>query len=45
MSIADSLVNWWLDHPGETAASMAARCARLFRVVLSAPAPPALRAD
>ena len=39
MSIADSLVTWWLDHPEETAASMAARCVRLFQVVLTAPAP------
>lgn len=40
MSVADSLVTWWLDHPEETPASMTARCVRLFRIVLSAPLPP-----
>jgi hypothetical protein len=45
MSIADSLVNWWLDHPEETPASMSARCVRLFQVVLGAPLPPGLTAD
>jgi AcrR family transcriptional regulator len=45
MSVVDSLVTWWLDHPGETAASMTARCLRLFEVVQSAPLPAAVRAD
>ena len=40
MAVADSLVSWWIDHPGETPASMTQRCVRLFRVVLSAPVPP-----
>ena len=40
MSVADSLVTWWLDHPGETPASMTDRCVRLFEVVLGAPLPP-----
>jgi AcrR family transcriptional regulator len=39
MSIADSLVSWWLDHPEETRESMAARCTRLFQVVLTSPLP------
>jgi AcrR family transcriptional regulator len=39
MSVADSLVTWWLDHPEETPASMTERCLRLFQVVLGAPLP------
>jgi AcrR family transcriptional regulator len=39
MSVADSLVTWWLDHPDETPASMTERCVRLFEVVLGAPGP------
>lgn len=45
MSIADSLITWWLDHPEETGDSMAARCARLFRAVLRAPLPADLPAE
>ncbi|GAA1952168.1 TetR/AcrR family transcriptional regulator [Nocardioides panacihumi] len=45
LSVADSLVSWWLDHPEETPASMTARCLRLFHVVLGAPLPSALTAD
>jgi hypothetical protein len=45
MSVVDSLVGWWLDHPGETAASMTARCVRLFEVVQGAPLPGAGTAD
>lgn len=45
MSVVDALVTWWLDHPGETADSMTARCVRLFEVVLAAPVPAAVRAD
>jgi len=45
MSVADSLVTWWLDHPEETPASMSARCLRLFHVVLSAPLPTGLAAE
>lgn len=43
MSVADSLVTWWLDHPEETPASMTERCVRLFGVVLGAPLPPGAR--
>lgn len=39
MSIFDALVNWWLDHPGQTAAQMTDRCARLFAVVLAEGSP------
>lgn len=45
LSVADSLVTWWLDHPGETPASMTARCVRLFQVVLGAPFPADVAAD
>jgi AcrR family transcriptional regulator len=40
LSVVDALVTWWLDHPGETPASMTDRCVRLFEVVLGAPLPP-----
>jgi AcrR family transcriptional regulator len=43
MSVADSLVTWWLDHPDETPASMTRRCVRLFGVVLGAPLPADVR--
>jgi len=33
MSIVDSLVNWWLDHPDQSPEDMTARCARLFLAV------------
>ena len=33
MAVADSLVTWWLDHPGTSAEDMSARCARLFAAV------------
>jgi AcrR family transcriptional regulator len=45
MSVADSLVTWWLDHPDETRESMTARCFRLFQVVLGAPLPSEVTAD
>ncbi|MFI2707696.1 TetR/AcrR family transcriptional regulator, partial [Nocardioides sp. CER28] len=45
MSVADSLVTWWLDHPDETPASMTARCVRLFQLVLGATLPPGTTAD
>src|SRR4051794_27713439 len=45
MSVVDSLVSWWLDHPAETAGSMTARCVRLFEVVLGAPLPAGAGAD
>jgi hypothetical protein len=35
MGIVDSAVGWWLDHPGESAADMTARCERLIAAVLS----------
>lgn len=30
MSIVDALVNWWLDHPDQTAEQMTQRCMRLL---------------
>ena len=30
MSLVDSLVNWWLDHPGESAQAMTERSTRLI---------------
>ncbi|UDY23530.1 TetR/AcrR family transcriptional regulator [Nocardioides sp. Kera G14] len=48
MGIVDSLVNWWLDHPDESAAAMTERSVRLFVAALAVPLPesvqPALRA-
>lgn len=35
MGIVHSLVEWWLDHPDESAAEMTARCQRLLVAVLS----------
>lgn len=32
-SVFDSLVTWWLDHPGETPEAMSGRCLRLFGAV------------
>ncbi|GAB2986597.1 TetR/AcrR family transcriptional regulator [Nocardioides montaniterrae] len=32
-SVFDSLVTWWLDHPGVSAEAMSERCARLFAAV------------
>jgi AcrR family transcriptional regulator len=34
MGLVDSLVDWWLEHPQETAADMTARCERLLAAVL-----------
>lgn len=33
LDVVDSLVNWWLAHPTETAADMSQRCARLVRTI------------
>ncbi|MEO6606077.1 MAG: TetR/AcrR family transcriptional regulator [Aeromicrobium sp.] len=33
MGIVDSLVGWWLDHPGETAEEMIQRCLRLLEAL------------
>ena len=30
LGIVDSLVNWWIDHPGDTADQMMQRCLRLL---------------
>ena len=30
LSVVDALVNWWLEHPDETAEQMTARCVRLI---------------
>ncbi|MGH8962532.1 MAG: TetR/AcrR family transcriptional regulator [Jatrophihabitantaceae bacterium] len=35
MGIVDSAVTWWLAHPGQSAAQMTERCARLIAAVLS----------
>ena len=40
MSIVDSLVGWWLDHPDETAAHMTRRCTRLISAALDSQADP-----
>jgi AcrR family transcriptional regulator len=37
MGIVDSLVIWWLDHPGESAQDMVNRCVRLLGAVLTDP--------
>jgi AcrR family transcriptional regulator len=34
MGLVDSLVTWWLEHPGESADDMTQRCARLIAAVL-----------
>jgi hypothetical protein len=33
VSVFDALVNWWIDHPGESRASMTARTVRLSAAV------------
>ena len=35
MSTVDALVNWWLDHPDQTAEQMMQRCVRLFTALLA----------
>lgn len=35
MSIVDALVNWWLNHPDQTAEQMMARCLRLLQALFS----------
>jgi AcrR family transcriptional regulator len=35
LGIVDAMVTWWLDHPGESAAEMSARCERLIGAVLA----------
>ena len=35
IGLVDSLVTWWLGHPGETAEQMGARCERLLRAIMS----------
>lgn len=42
MSLLDSLVTWWLDHPDQSAEEMSQRCLRLFAAVLNADLPPGL---
>lgn len=37
MGVVDSLVAWWVDHPGESAADMVQRCGRLLGAVLVDP--------
>ncbi|MEO6471523.1 MAG: TetR/AcrR family transcriptional regulator [Aeromicrobium sp.] len=35
MSIVDALVNWWLDHPDQTADQMMQRCMRLMQALFA----------
>lgn len=35
MSIVDALVNWWLDHPDQTAEQMTQRCLRLLTALFA----------
>ncbi|WP_300681563.1 TetR/AcrR family transcriptional regulator [Nocardioides sp.] len=35
VGLVDSLVAWWLDHPGESAAQMTERCVRLMGVAFA----------
>jgi len=35
MSIVDALVNWWLDHPDQTAEQMMQRCLRLLSALFA----------
>lgn len=35
MGLVDSLVTWWLAHPGETADQMITRCERLLTAILT----------
>ena len=37
MSIVDALVNWWLDHPDQTAEEMMQRCVRLLVALFAEP--------
>jgi len=37
LGLVDSLVGWWLDHPGESAAQMTQRCARLIAAAFAVP--------
>ncbi len=34
LGIVDSLMNWWMEHPQETAAAMTQRCIRLLTALL-----------
>jgi hypothetical protein len=34
MGIVNSLVEWWLQHPGESAEQMIERCHRLLGAIL-----------
>ncbi|MGA8987995.1 TetR/AcrR family transcriptional regulator [Aeromicrobium sp.] len=36
LGIVDSLMNWWVDHPGETAEQMMQRCLRLLQALFGA---------
>ncbi|MCW2831277.1 MAG: TetR/AcrR family transcriptional regulator [Aeromicrobium sp.] len=36
LGIVDSLMNWWMDHPQETAEQMMQRCLRLLSALLGA---------
>ena len=38
LGVVDSLMNWWVDHPDESAEQMTARCGRLIGALLGGPA-------
>ncbi|HUP99228.1 MAG TPA: TetR/AcrR family transcriptional regulator [Aeromicrobium sp.] len=40
MGVVDSLVNWWMERPEESAEAMTARCVRLLAVIASGPGLP-----
>ncbi|MGZ5366131.1 MAG: TetR/AcrR family transcriptional regulator [Aeromicrobium sp.] len=39
MSVVDALVNWWLDHPDQTAEQMMQRCVRLLTTLFAEATP------
>lgn len=39
LGIVDSLMNWWVEHPDETAAQMIERCSRLLTALFGDPGP------
>lgn len=41
LGIVDSLMNWWVEHPDETAEQMMQRCARLLAALFGTPPSPA----
>src|SRR5688572_11943728 len=39
LGIVNSLMNWWMDHPADSAAAMMQRCVRLLTALLGGSAP------